>query len=150
VGTNDVVYDPTEMQIRELDKMLDTQQLSVTNLAKNPQAIQLVLRQQALLLYELRQNKTTLLDAKVTADKLRDERESLRISLAQLTEHEKVSVIEIPISIASGFAINILTTKPTDLVGWLLLVITFILLLFLRQRQILPFFSGLKRSKEDK
>ena len=56
----------------------------------------------------------------------------LKEHLDRLWYSAKAIWLEIPISIASGFAINMLTNEPTNGVGWFLLIISLILLVLLR------------------
>lgn len=131
-----ITYDPYEIQQREIEKMLGAEALSIADLAKKPEAVQLLLRQQSIQLYELRAYKAELAEMQRTSARLREEREELRIELAGFKERHNASLIEIPISIVSGFAINMLTSNLGSPQGWLLLLLTLTLLAFLRRSQI--------------
>jgi hypothetical protein len=153
-GTNEVVYDPTDYQLRDLDRMLEAAEgLSVADLAKKPEAILLILRQQAAQLYELRASKNEIVELRTANMELRDDRESLRIGLAKLQERESVSLIEIPISIASGFAINMLTSNIQSGFGWLLLILSLSMLSVVRKSQLNAFlqrvFPSIRRQDEN-
>lgn len=144
-----ITFDPTELQIRDLDKMLGEDSLSAADIAKRPEAVQLILRQQAVQLAEIRSLKSESSDLRLTINALRDERENLRINLAALRERHSASVMEVPVSIASGFAINMLTSNFGDPVGWLLLLMSLSLLGLLRKTQIGAMFSRKESRTEE-
>jgi hypothetical protein len=139
VGNKDVVYnpnDPTDAQIQDLDKLLRDEELSVADLVKRPEAIQLLLRQNNIQLIEQKSIKVELAELKSVNEGLREDREQLRIDVAILKERDTVTLMEIPISIVSGFAINLIVADYSSSIGWLLLLLSLSLLLFIRRGQI--------------
>jgi SepF-like predicted cell division protein (DUF552 family) len=133
---DDVVYDPIGAQLEDIDKLLKSAELSITDLVDNPEAVQLLLKQQNIQLIELKSVKDELSESEKIRDQLRDEREELRIEVATLKERDTVSLMEIPLGIASGFAINILATDINNGFGWFLLIISLVLLAFIRRDQL--------------
>lgn len=142
---NEVVYDPTEVQLRDLNGLLDAAKLTVESIAGNSGAIQLLLRQQTVQLHELGATKRDLAEANQDLETMRGEREILRIHVTKLESRADISFIQIPISIASGFAINVLTADIKSPHGWLLLGFTSFLLLFLRKNDIADIYHALKK-----
>ena len=139
MGNKDVVYDPadpTDAKIEAVEKLLGNDELSVDALAKRPETIQLLLQQQLIQLLEMKSTKVELSELKKVYENLKDERSGLRTEVAVLKERETVTLMEIPISIVSGFAINLLTTNISNLTGWLLLILSLTLLVFIRRGQI--------------
>ena len=135
------VYDPTGVQLEYLDKLLEAEQTSVDDLAQSPAAIKLLLRQQNAYLYQLKAYEGKIGELRSANSLLQREREELRVELARLQERHAGSLIEIPISIVSGFAINMLTDNIASGEGWLLLVLSLGLLLFVRRTQIANIFQ---------
>ena len=91
-----------------------SEDLSIESLAKNPQAILLLLKQQNIQLIELKALKNDFAKSQDLNVQFRGEREDLRIEVATLRERDTVSLLEIPVSITSGFAITMLTTNITS------------------------------------
>lgn len=132
-----VVYDPdpTDMQMRALDGLgLDDLQLSDIS---NPDVVKLLVSNQRVTLVQLKACQAKADGVLSENTKLRQNREDLRVDIARLQERVKTSWLEIPISVASGFAINMLTDDIKDGIGWFLLIITLVMLVFLRGTDIL-------------
>jgi len=132
------VYDPMEIQLRALDA-IRVDDLNLADLA-SPEVVRLFVHNQRVTLVQLR-------DSEARGDELRDEnvelrrsREELRVDFARLQERVSASWLEIPISMSSGFAINMLADNvgDNDKTGWFLLIVSLVMLLFLRVRDILP------------
>lgn len=135
MSSPETVYDSTEVQLKALGEAL-TGRLKPTDLA-TPEIVQLILERELVHLTELKALKGEISELrKENAARLED-RENLRIELAKVGQRENLSWIEIPISILSGFAINILTNDYKNGLGWVLLVMTVLILLFLRLPQII-------------
>ncbi len=139
------VYDPMDVQLSYMNEMLKAEQISVDELVQSPVAIKLLLRQQNVYLYQLKAYEDEMGKLRSANSRLQLEREELRVGLAELQERHIVSLIEIPIGIASGFAINMLTEDIASREGWLLFVLSLVLLLYLRRVQIANIF---RRGKE--
>lgn len=138
------VYDPTDLQINWV-RSLSTEELTVSDLAKKPEAIELLLRQHTVILYDLKSCQGNLTECRNTNEELKNVREKLRVELAALHERANVSLIEIPISMASGFAINILTSNPASILGLALLILSLFMLVFLRWPQVISLFTRLSQ-----
>lgn len=136
MGKQDIVFDPLDTQIQALDKLLREKELSFDSLAKNPETIQLLLQQQSIQLLEHKSLKYELSQFRNESESLKKERENLRIEVAVFKERENGTLLEIPISIVSGFAINLLSVNTSNGTGWLLLILSLILLMFIRKSQI--------------
>jgi len=125
--------DPTEAQLKSIGQMgidLDAGDLASPEMTK----------------FLLQNHRTSLLqyrEAKKEVEKLREEkddlvslRESLNVKLARKEAYEEITWLEIPVSILSGFAINMLVTDIKDGFGWLLIVLSIVMLFLVRLRSI--------------
>lgn len=123
-------YDPTEMQFHAWDAV-GLQALTEADLAR-PEAVKLLLTFHRLTAAHLMASEKKC--AAVASDNrtLRSQRETLRINNARLESQSHYTWVEIPISILTGFAVNILTRDYHDGLGWALLVTNIAILLFLR------------------
>lgn len=130
MNTPETVYDPTEIQLRSLEEAM-TEKLNVTDLA-SPQMVQMILQREVVMLTEMRGLKAEVNRLQGTNGRLMQDRENLRIDLATAGQRESTSWIEIPISILAGFAINMLTADFKSGLGWALLILSIVVLLFLR------------------
>jgi len=140
-----LVYDPAPMdiQMRALDSIgLDDLQLSDIS---DPNVVKLFVFNQRVTLAQLKASEAKVTGLLEESMKLRQNREDLRIEIARLQERVKASWLEIPISVGSGFAINMLTNNIGDGVGWFLLIISLVMLAFLRGTDILKTLTGLPR-----
>ena len=127
-----VVYDPTDYRLKDTSNMLGDSELSVENLANNPEAIRLILKQQYLQLVELKASQESVAGLTKKLEKVAAEREAFHIELASANEYSRLSLIEIPIGILSGIAINMLTTDWANLQGWALLLLSVVMLILLK------------------
>lgn len=130
----ETVYDSTDIQLRALGDMV-AGKLTLDDLAK-PEIVQLILERHVVSLTDLKTAKSEIVELQAIVKQLTDEREKLRINLAKSEQRQSILLLEIPIGILSGFAINMLTAKPTDGLGWALLIMSLIMLLFLRFPQL--------------
>ena len=148
MGINDNVYDPTDTALRNVHEILEKEVLAVTDFVGNPVAILLLLREQNIQLIELMECKALLALANKSTTEQRGEIEILKVDEARLKERENLSLIEIPASILTGFAISILTIDLHSQEGWLLLVLGIVMLLFLRRLNFLQIRNFFSRKKE--
>jgi hypothetical protein len=124
------VYDPTDVQLNHLrDRM--TEKLSATDLAR-PEIVQLINEQQEALLIELKITKAELMELRSENRKLTETRENLRVQIAKIEQHQTILWLEIPLSVIGAFSVNMLTNDLKDMMGWFLLLISLMMLLFLR------------------
>ncbi|MET0648637.1 MAG: hypothetical protein ABW208_18655 [Pyrinomonadaceae bacterium] len=135
MNTPETVYDATEIQLKQLGEVL-TDSLTLDDLA-SPEKVQLLLQRELVHLTEIKAFKGELAALRGANTSLIEERENLRIQLAKVGQREALSWIEIPISILSGFAINMLTSDFKNGLGWVLLLLSLLMLLFLRLPQII-------------
>jgi hypothetical protein len=118
------------MQLRELTE-LRGEKLKPSDLA-TPQVVQLLLAQQMRSLADLKAARAETVDLREGLQQITNDHTQLKVKLAKSTERQKVLVLEIPIGFLSGFAINMLTTsKFVDPVGWVLLILSIVMLLML-------------------
>ena len=139
------VYDPNpmDMQMHALDSIgLDDLQLSDIS---DPNTVKLFVFNQRVTLAQLKASEARAAGLLGEGMKLRQDREDLRVEIARLQEQVKTSWLEIPISVGSGFAINMLTNNIRDGFGWFLLVISLTMLVFLRGIDILKALTGFSR-----
>src|ERR1051326_256962 len=130
IEKTETVYDSTEMQLRDLTD-LTGEKLTTADLA-TPQIVQLLLAQQMRSLADLKAAKAEATELRQSITQVTNENTQLRVDLAASTERRKVLLLEIPIGFLSGFAINMLTaSKFTDPVGWILLMLSVVMLFML-------------------
>lgn len=141
------VYDSIDLQLMALRETSD-KNLNPADLA-TPEMVHFILQREVVHLTELKAQKTEIADLRNANSRLKGDRESLRIAVAQSGERETFSWIEIPVSILSGFAINKLTSDPKDGFGWVLLIMTIIILLFLRLPQLRQLRTLAKKEDEE-
>lgn len=138
MGEPETVYDPTDIQIKNL---LEYQaNLNIKELA-TPEMVQMILQREFITLAELKTIKSNMNQMTVGNNALREEKEELRIELAKSQQREGITWIEIPVSILSGFSINMLTDNFSNGTGWFLLIVSLFILFILR----LDALSGLFR-----
>ena len=58
--TESITYDPTDAQLRDVKMLLGAEELSLADVVKRPEAVQLLLRQQQSSLLDLRAVKSDL------------------------------------------------------------------------------------------
>jgi hypothetical protein len=127
----DTVYD-TDYQLRALTDMASAK-LTLADFAK-PEIAQLMIERHLFTLTDLKSVKGEVTGLREAVQKLGEEREQLRISLAEAKQRQSFLWLEIPLGVFSGFAINMLTKDFSDGFGWVVLIISLIMLSFLRLR----------------
>lgn len=127
--------DPTELQLQAL-RAISTEKLQTSDLT-SPQVVQLLILNQQISLAQLKEAKSELAGLQRENSELKQDRENLRVDLAGLRERINVAWLEIPIGIATGFAINMLTSGTNTTLGWFLLLIGVVMLLYLRAGHVL-------------
>jgi len=129
---SDTVYDDsTDMQLRSLSDFAAGPPLTLRDLAK-PETVQLMITQQMITLTELRSVKGEAGNLRNDIKQLTDERENLRIDLAKSKERRSILWLEVPMSVLIGFATKMLTMNPADGVGWVMLIVSLVMLVLLR------------------
>lgn len=127
-----VIYDPNPLDIElEIFGSFSSGNMDINDLAK-PEVVRLLIHNQRISLIKLKQSEKQIDNFQKQNSELMENRENLRIQLAKRQEWEKATWLEIPISILSGFAINMLATNSSNGTGWFLLIISLIMLIFLR------------------
>lgn len=127
--------DPTDLQMRILETV-GGDNLTASDLA-NPQVVQILVNNQRVSLTQLKAAQAETEQLRVEIDQLRIDRENLRIRIATIESHSNAAWLEIPISILSGFAINMLTSDVKDGLGWFLLIISMLMLIYLRGKHLM-------------
>jgi len=122
MSSEEAVYDPTQTQLDQFSDLV-SEGLGLEDLC-NPTSVMLLLKQRHVNLIELQALKQEVAELRSATDQLRTEREDLRVRLGRSEDRGFASSIEIPISVLSGFAINMLTTDFKNWVGWALLIMT--------------------------
>jgi hypothetical protein len=130
MSKSETVYDSTDMQLQSLVDMTSGK-LTTKDLAKQ-ETVQILITNHAITLTELKSSKAELIELKNAHEKLKDDNSNLRINAAKLEQRQSNLWLEIPISILSGFAINILTNNFSSGLGWTLLVLSLVILIFIR------------------
>lgn len=131
-GNKTIVYDPNPIDL-ELEALgsIGVDGMDIKELA-SPETVRFLFHNQRVAHARLKLSEKQLTSLQNENVNLKRDRESLRIRVAKRYERDKITWLEIPISILSGFSINMLTIKFSDGVGWVLLIISIIMLLFLR------------------
>ena len=143
MAKTETVYDSTDIQLRSLGDMV-TAKLTPDNLAK-PEIVQLIIERHMITLTDLKNVKSEVTELRGSVKQLTEERESLRIDLAKSEQRQSILWLEIPVGFLSGFAINMLTTNFASGLGWALLVVSLVMLLFLR----FPQLQASRKGKKD-
>lgn len=125
--------DPTDLQITAWEQ-INVDKLQATDLC-SPEAVQLLIHMQRVTLAQLKTTKASETRLALEKGQLQDDREDLRIEVATLQNGARSTWLEIPMSVLSGFSINMLSANPKDGVGWFILVLSLLMLVFLRGGQ---------------
>jgi hypothetical protein len=127
-----VIYDPNPLDLElEIFGSFSSGNMDLKDLAK-PEVVRFLVHNQRISLAKLKQSEKQIDSLQKQNSELIEHRENLRIQLAKRQEWDKATWLEIPISILSGFAINMLATNSSNGTGWLLLVMSLLMLIFLR------------------
>jgi hypothetical protein len=125
--------DPTDIQMTALGQ-INLENLQASDLC-TPEAVGLLVHIQRVTLAQLKSSKTSESRLALDKDKLQEEKGDLRVQIAKLQSNVHASWLEIPISLLTGFAINMLSSSPANTdktVGWFMLVVGLFMLAFLR------------------
>jgi len=145
---NTIVFDPdpTDMQMNAWERInVDT--LQAKDLC-TPEAIQLLIHMQKVTLAQLKSTKASETRLALEKDHLQEVRGDLRVEVATLQSGVRMTWLEIPVSMISGFAINMLSSNLKDGLGWFMLILSLFMLVFLRGNQAKSAISNVfKRSK---
>jgi len=138
------VYDPgpTDMQLRALDS-IGQEDLDLSDMS-DPRVVKLLVLFWKGALTQVKTNELRVARLQGESMELRQDREDLRIEIARLQERVKASWLEIPISVGTGFAINMLTSNPSDQVGLVLLIISLVMLALLHGTDIVALAGRLR------
>lgn len=144
------VYDPApmDMQIRAWDK-ISVEDLEASDLS-SPQIVQILIHEQRVALTQLKASQIEVANLRGDSSKLKDEREYLRIQIATLESQVNATWLEIPISILSGFAINLLSSDAQNGLGWFLLILSVLMLVYLRGNQFIRYISQVRKAKDNR
>lgn len=146
---NVIVFDPdsTDLQLNALEQ-INIDKLQATDLC-SPEAVQLLIHMHRVALAQLKAARASEARLVLEKEKLQQDRENLRIDVATLQNGFHLTWLEIPMSVFSGFAINMLSSKPNEGVGWFMLILSLLMLLFLRGGQAKSALSdAIKKIKE--
>lgn len=123
------LYDPNpiELQFLALDQ-ISTKELQPTDLS-TPEVVQLLVHNHRVTLAQLNVSENKVAN-------LQNENTQLKVDIAKHEGIMNSSWLEIPISMLSGFAINMLAADSQNGVGWFLLIMSLFMLIGLRSHQI--------------
>ena len=142
-----VVYDPNPIDLElELFNSIGIKGMNDSDLSK-PETVRFLIHSQRIALSKLKLADNQIKELQFKNENLIEDREALRIAVAKKQERHKVTLLDIPISILSGFSINMLTNDISNGVGWILFIISLLMLIFLRGADILKI-SDKKSNKE--
>jgi len=126
------VYDPfaADLQMRAFDNVgleaPDTQELC------QPAVVRLLIQNYRVALTQLKSSQEHARALQRDNEKLRAEREELRVSQATFRERDHSTWLEIPAAIGAGFAVNMILGDAKAAAGWLLLAVTMVMLFYVR------------------
>lgn len=144
----ETVYDATLLQLQSVNSVT-TQELSLEDFSK-PEVVAMLIERQKFTLTELKATQGNLIKTQADLELSKTEISNLKVKLAKSDQRRTNLWLEIPVSFLSGFAINMLTTNFSNGVGWFLLVLSLVMLLFLRFPKVLESLNGNdKESDED-
>jgi hypothetical protein len=127
----ETVYDSTEMQLESLTEMVSGK-FTLEDLARPEIVVRLILERNVVNLTDLKTVRSEVTELRDTVSNLTQERENLRIDLVKSRQRQSILWLEIPLSFLSAFAVNMLTATPPNRLGWALLIVCLMMLLFLR------------------
>jgi hypothetical protein len=116
----DIVFDPTDLQIDSYGKV-GLGDIDVAEMI-NKQSVKMLIYQLVLNLHELKSTKKELLECRKQIDKLRENREDLRIKLASAVAGIGADIASVFVSFLGGFSINMLTANWSDGLGWAIFI----------------------------
>lgn len=128
--------DSTEAQLQSIDDLLAFTHRSLEDLAK-PEMVGILLERHRMTLLDLKNARTEIESLKELVEGQRGAKDDLAIQLARSTERNTILWLEIPLSIFSGYAINLLTTPNPPVIAWVILVICLLGLLYIRYPSII-------------
>jgi hypothetical protein len=130
---SETLYDltnSTDLQLKRIESV-DLSSPSVDDWAK-PEMVAVLLERHHLTLTDLKQLKGANAELETRFATANDQITELRINLARAQERQNIFWLEIPLGALLGFAINMLTQDDPPLLGWFLLAISIVMLLFIR------------------
>ena len=130
MSPEDTTFDPTAVQLEAVGRLTGGD-LELEELC-NTTAVRLLLEQRLVNLVQMKSYENELAELRRENRELIDSRNDLRVEVATSHERDVVSWIEIPVSAMLGFGANLILANNRDYVGWVLLVVTVIILLLLR------------------
>ncbi|WP_448872395.1 hypothetical protein [Desulfobulbus propionicus] len=136
----DIVFDPTDLQIDSYGKF-SIGDIDVAELT-NEQSVKMLIYQHLLNLHELKSTKRELIECKKQVDKLKDEREELRIKLASSASSLGADIASIFVSFLGGFAINMLTSNWSSGLGWAIFLLCISIVLSFKFHSIASVFDS--------
>jgi len=138
--------DPTSLQM-EAWRSIDTKDLKPSDLA-NPVVIQLLVQSLQVALARLKRAEADVESLRSKDSELRSSREKLRVDVARSKGRGNLVLLEIPIAILGGFAINMLTSSsPNTTIGGFLLGMSVVMLGILRASEIVEGYHSLVSSE---
>lgn len=102
----------------------------LAKLAK-PEIVAMLIDQQRVTVRQLQALQKETERLRTENAQLRNSREEVRVDLATLREKARYSVLQIPISVITAYAINRLSTNIRDHLGWFLLLLSSVTLIIL-------------------
>lgn len=130
--------DSTELQLQSIDGLLDVTTQSLEDFAK-PEMVAILLERHRITLIDLKGAKTKIAELEMTVERQNGESRKLEIDLARSSERSSNMWLEIPLSILSGFAINLLTTEHPPTYAWVTLAVCVVILIYIRIPTIISF-----------
>jgi len=142
VPVQSTAYDPTAYQIQSLDGMgveLTYEQLCT------PEAVRLLIHNQRVTLSQLKKAEGDLTAERERLEVIRKERETLKVEVAKLESTRSLTLVEIPVGMISGFAINLVLIETFRTIGIVLLIISLAIFLMIRGGSLKKWFQSSRR-----
>lgn len=126
----EAVQEPADAQLQSLEQFglgdLDPNKLAT------PEIVKLLIQNQRISILQYKSAKKKLDEVEQEKEDLVNLRESLRVKLAKKETVNSLIWLEIPISILSGFSINMLVSDYTEGLAWFLLILSLVMLVIIR------------------
>ncbi|MEJ7846531.1 MAG: hypothetical protein WKF92_00405 [Pyrinomonadaceae bacterium] len=108
-----------------------TGSLSVEDLA-NPADVTMLIQGHQVTITDLQSSKAESALLRSTVATLTETNTELRVRVALAEQRQQILWIEIPVSFLMGIAANLLTQTPPNMLGWIIIIVCVLILLFLR------------------
>ena len=141
------VYDPDPMNVQiNAFTQIDVNNLQASDLSK-PEIVQILIHNQRVTLTQLKASESKVESLTKQNQSLRNNREELKVEIAEEKVRSERAWLEIPVSMLSGYAINLLAANPSSGQAWFLLILSLFMLIALRGAQLRSFLINVVQAR---